>query len=428
MKHKSLISAFLFAMCLWSITLQAQDDVYYYPQGNTTQTTTQQTDQNGNTYITNNYYNTDDEYVNYEDETYDYYYQSRLRRFHSPVAGFDYFGGYYTDRFWYGVNDPFWWGYSIYDNPWAWSPAMVAFSPRPWFRPRVIVSWGWGGGWGWNNWGWNNWGWNSPWASPWGVNNWGWYNSGWQCNAWNNGWYANNWYGGWGWGYSPFSPVTYVHNDITIINTNNNTSTGYYYGPRGDRSSSGNGTGYGDRGNAPVSNGFDSGKTRGNDVNTWSDFDNAQPRQDKSTDRNTNLNPYTPRNNNDGGRSINIEPKEKTQPERQQNSPLIESKPKEKQPDYRYDSKPQTQPKQDMKPRLEQPKTRDAAPKIDQPKQEKNNNKPPKSSGSGFSSGSNKNSGSGGFSKPSSSPSRNSQPSSKPASSPSKSNDRKSPR
>ena len=107
MKNTLFSFVVLVSTMLWSAAAWSQDDVYYYPSTNNNPSTTQQqTDQSGNTYITNNYYD-NDEYVNYEEDEYDYYYSSRIRRFHSPYAGFNYYGGYYTDRYWYGVQDPF---------------------------------------------------------------------------------------------------------------------------------------------------------------------------------------------------------------------------------------------------------------------------------------------------------------------------------
>ena len=45
-----------------------------------------------------------EEQFDYED-CYDYYYTSRLRRFHSPHLGFGYYNNYYTNSFWYSNKD-----------------------------------------------------------------------------------------------------------------------------------------------------------------------------------------------------------------------------------------------------------------------------------------------------------------------------------
>ena len=66
-------------------------------------------DENGNTYITNKYYNNDFDY----DDYYDYGYAVRLRRFHNPCWGFGFYDSYYTNSYWYDYN-PWHWGSSIY--------------------------------------------------------------------------------------------------------------------------------------------------------------------------------------------------------------------------------------------------------------------------------------------------------------------------
>ena len=60
------------------------------------------------------------------DDCYDYYYTSRLRRFHGPYFGFSYYNNYYTNSFWYSHN-PYNCGVSIYYgynfwNPWYMDP------------------------------------------------------------------------------------------------------------------------------------------------------------------------------------------------------------------------------------------------------------------------------------------------------------------
>lgn len=59
--------------------------------------------------IVNNYYG---DY--YEDESqYDFYYSSRIRRFHRPYYNYGYYGNYYTNSYWYTGN-PYHCGTSIY--------------------------------------------------------------------------------------------------------------------------------------------------------------------------------------------------------------------------------------------------------------------------------------------------------------------------
>ena len=59
--------------------------------------------------IVNNYYG---DY--YEDGSqYDFYYSSRIRRFHRPYYNYGYYGNYYTNSYWYSGN-PYHFGTSIY--------------------------------------------------------------------------------------------------------------------------------------------------------------------------------------------------------------------------------------------------------------------------------------------------------------------------
>ena len=52
--------------------------------------------------VVNNYY-----------DNYDYYYSSRINRFHRSYSAFDYYAPVYTDAYWYSYQ-PFTWGVSIY--------------------------------------------------------------------------------------------------------------------------------------------------------------------------------------------------------------------------------------------------------------------------------------------------------------------------
>ena len=99
-------------------------------------------DDEGDTYVTNNYYND-----NYDE---DFAYSKKLRRYYQPSVGLNYYNYWYTDFY-------------SYNN---------------WYNPYLTYG---------NNWGWNNWGWNRPVVSvnvyygsfgwnPWGYNNWGYKN------------------------------------------------------------------------------------------------------------------------------------------------------------------------------------------------------------------------------------------------------------
>ncbi|HNJ63608.1 MAG TPA: hypothetical protein PKN57_10290, partial [Saprospiraceae bacterium] len=139
------------------------------------------------------------DYSDYDDDDYEYYYSSRIKRFHRPYSGFGYFDDCYVNMYNY---DPYWTGATIYIGYDSYSDYFR------WRRYQRYHNWShWGPtytwGWGYNPWGWNSWNsWGSPWT-PWGSyayspcppygniyinnvyygNNWGhggWYNNGWQ--------------------------------------------------------------------------------------------------------------------------------------------------------------------------------------------------------------------------------------------------------
>jgi hypothetical protein len=96
----------------------------YYVEDNKSQPYSESssyTDDNGTTYVTNNYYG----------DYYDYEYTSRLRRFYGNYTGFDYYDPYYTNLYWY-TYDPFYYGVSIYYT-YSW-----------WYRPYRYSYYGWG--------------------------------------------------------------------------------------------------------------------------------------------------------------------------------------------------------------------------------------------------------------------------------------------
>jgi len=215
-----IIGAFLFAVLAICPVFGQADNLYddqptYTEQYQITNT------EDGQTYITNNYYNDNNEeqYV-FQGDDYDYYYSSRIRRFHRPYHGFGYFNNCYTDRFYYDY-DPFFWGTPIYMQP-AWACA------RPW-RPGWSFNFGWGypsysiwdytPGWGWS------YGWDSYYANPWAYANphLGYY--GWGASYY--GYAYNNPYYGYNYGYNQGYHDGYTQNNI-----------GNYYGPRGSHSAS----------------------------------------------------------------------------------------------------------------------------------------------------------------------------------------------
>ena len=78
--------------------------------------------------ITDNYYSEYD----IADDYYDYSFSSRIRRFHRPMYSSSYYGGLYTDYYWYN-NDPFYCGTSIYyGHNWN-SPYYSYYSYSPYY-------------------------------------------------------------------------------------------------------------------------------------------------------------------------------------------------------------------------------------------------------------------------------------------------------
>ena len=133
------------------------DDIYF--DGEEEPTAQQQSYQEPpSNYDQNSYDRPEQEYV---DARYDNAYAARIRRFHRPARGFNYYSNYYVDNYWYNPYQP---GINIY--------CYNRYRPRRWRR------WGYSYGWGYNNP-------YDPWYTP--YNNWGY-------NPYNN----------WAWGYNPY--------------------------------------------------------------------------------------------------------------------------------------------------------------------------------------------------------------------------------
>jgi hypothetical protein len=242
-----------------STSMNAQDDVYYNPRGNTNVYTppsqpVYQNDfeqpassgsnsnasdydyrrdgyeSNENDYTMANRNNSESTSRNSFDSDDDFFfddfgYSSRLRRYYMPVTGVSFWDPFYDPFYWNTWNRPTVVINTGWVNPW-WSDWRTDICFRqpwrcnattwydPWYRGgwgnawggfgcNTFSTWGFGGGWGggWNNgWGggWNN-GWGGGWNNGWG----GGWNNGWG-GGWNNGWgggWNNGWGGGWnnGW-------------------------------------------------------------------------------------------------------------------------------------------------------------------------------------------------------------------------------------
>ncbi|MBN1338088.1 MAG: hypothetical protein JXA03_02130 [Bacteroidales bacterium] len=156
-------------------------------------------DPEGNTYVTNNYYGSDDYY--------DYSYASRIKRFHDPYYGFGYYSPCYTNQYWYNY-DPWYWGTSIYMGYPFWSPSMYfGFS----------YNWGWGSagiGWGW------------PYYSSWHYPYYGMYSPYYGYGSYWHGYHDGYWAGYYG--------------NSSYYNSYDYYSGYYYYGHRPSRGGSNN--------------------------------------------------------------------------------------------------------------------------------------------------------------------------------------------
>lgn len=212
MKTRLFSSAIFLAFFMFSSFVNGQyDDVYYDPSKDKSTTEyndkTEQENYNSGVYEKNevNSESYDDELI--EDEDYDYYYSSRIRRFHRNYIVTDFYDPYYMNMGFYDpyLNDPFLWGNSIvfsyggyYDpyrfrrwnrynrwspfwNSWDWCNGYAPYNPAFRYNYGFYDPWCWNGNWGG---GYNNWGWG---GSPYyGWNNGGWYSG-----------HGNNNQGGW---------------------------------------------------------------------------------------------------------------------------------------------------------------------------------------------------------------------------------------
>lgn len=213
---------------------QAYDDLYYDPSKVKKTVSKQEavvyTEQQGY----DNTYAEDDEYF-LDEEDYDYYYTSRIRRFHRPLYGFEFFDPFYVDMSYY---DPFFtpgMTVLIYDDPYAYR----SFYRRNMWRNSLRFN-TWAGinpyrhSFGWNRWNsWNSWNtWSDPWFNPYGSGfsfSFGFGNSWFNRSFWNPYGFASPFYftpsWGYGYNYNTFNNVTYnVYNDVRQREV--------YYGPR----------------------------------------------------------------------------------------------------------------------------------------------------------------------------------------------------
>lgn len=233
MKLLMKLSTLLLVFGISSTAALAQyDDVYYDPERNNSRTTTDRRQVQPKTTPT---YAEEQNYdEGYDDEEYDYYYTSRIRRFHRPYTGFDYFDPIYVDAYYYdafarpGVT------VLIYDDPFGY------YSFNRFSRFNRFNNFNSFGG-GFNRWNrWNSFGSYDPWFSP-GLSfglGWNRWNNFGGFNNWNSwGGYGNPYYGGNSWFSAPTWGNNYYYNNVNYYSNNNNgnnndNNRNIYYGPR----------------------------------------------------------------------------------------------------------------------------------------------------------------------------------------------------
>lgn len=244
MKKGIVLAVLLSLIAVTASSAQVRDDVYFDPDKDRVQVQRQQPVRGRDVYDDRSYSGYEDDYQSqgFDDDfdyynDYDYYYTSRIRRFHRPYYGFGFFDPIYVDA----------WHYDPFLNPGVTVLIYDDFySFRSWSRWNRWNAWGPGGAWGprvnigisfgWNNFGWNRW---NAW-DPWGWNSFGWNSWGWNSwNSWNRfnrfGW--NSWgFGGPYWAGGGFvCPPTWGNGFAynTVVNINNiNNDNNYNYGPR----------------------------------------------------------------------------------------------------------------------------------------------------------------------------------------------------
>lgn len=217
MKTTSSIFNSVFFFLVFGVSVFAQyDDVYYDPSkfsepGNKISTLSERERYNQNTDAEarmnqSSYPQSEEEWEDLDDQ--EYYYSSRIRRFHRNYYCNDFYDPFYTSVGFYDpwIIDPFLWGNNI--------GFSIGYGAYPWWRYNRWNSWAsWGNPyWGYRDWYYGycpigfsyNWAWSNSWYSPWSWNNWYnpyFYNPGfnnWGGYGWGNNWCPGGWYGGGG--------------------------------------------------------------------------------------------------------------------------------------------------------------------------------------------------------------------------------------
>lgn len=205
MKGKKISLLWVFAaLFVFAFQAKAQDDLYYDPStdaASTPEIKNENYGQQEENNVTRRYEDNDDSAYNNDDDDYAYEYSSRIRRFHRPSFGVDYYDPFFVDLYYY---DPFFSpGASIYvynyNDYWTW---------RQWRR--------------WNRWN-NGYGYDYSWGA--GYNPWGWSSCYSGYSPWYNPWVSYNYYYDpyWTWnGYNPYYGGSWSTNHYNYDNGNSN--------------------------------------------------------------------------------------------------------------------------------------------------------------------------------------------------------------
>jgi len=158
-------------------------------------------------------YSYDDEYSEWEDQ--DYYYSSRIKRFHRPYRGFDYYNGCYVDNYYYDPFDfnPWYYDMNIYVSNYGYRDY------HHWRRWQMSPIYG-------HSY-WNQWDWYAGWSSYPLTFSYSYWPNHCYSGYYNNHWAYNNYY------YNPYYGGGYNHwNNYNNNGNYDNHPNGTYFGSR----------------------------------------------------------------------------------------------------------------------------------------------------------------------------------------------------
>ncbi|MFT5165630.1 MAG: hypothetical protein ACI8P3_000858, partial [Saprospiraceae bacterium] len=214
----------IFTLSLTSLSFAQFDDLYYNPDTDANYSTSNSDyEESDSDYDDDEYdYDVDNDNDRYDDsdDRYDYYYTSRIRRFHRPYYGFNYYDPVYVDRGYYdpyfspGVN------VYIYNSPYSynnWRRYNRGNSYNNYYGNGYRSGWSFSVG---NNYN-NGYGYNNSNSGYGGYNNYG-----------NGGGYSNYGYGGGGGGYNGYCGPSYSNPYNYTTTSSGSSDQDVYYGSR----------------------------------------------------------------------------------------------------------------------------------------------------------------------------------------------------